>query len=335
VGAGAQYGHRKKLNGCHAPGGMADITILPYRPGKTRAGNENGRRTLKFYSHMASLKWPASFQGKIFLVCFVSTHIPLLSLLAFFAVRSEVGGSPPVLAIATLATLLGTGLAFVAMAAMMEPIRRSSLALSDYLERGDFPDLPTGYGDEAGLLMTNVQRAVATIDRQVGRLADVALTDDMTGARNRRWLNAYGIPMFEDYKKAGKSFGLLVIDLDKFKAINDTHGHTVGDQVILATADIIRVNIRATDHLVRTGGDEFCVLMPSAGGSDVALAAERLRKAAGQSLRGIGLDQTVTVSIGAANLHRQDSGFLDTYRRADAYLYKAKQDGRNMAAVAS
>lgn len=290
---------------------------------------------MKIYSFMASLKWPASFQGKIFLVCFVSTHVPLLSLLAFFVVRSELGASLPVLGVATLATLLGTGLAFAAMAAMMEPIRRSGHALSDYLAQGDFPDLPTDYTDEAGQLMSNVQRAVATIDRQVGRLADVALSDDMTGVRNRRWLNEYGIPMFEDYRKAGKGFGLLVIDLDQFKSINDTYGHAVGDQVILATADVIGENIRATDHLVRTGGDEFCVLMPSASSSEVAMVAERLRRAAGQGSGAAGLDHQVTVSIGAANLRRQDQGFLDTYRRADTFLYKAKQGGRNNAAIAS
>ncbi len=283
---------------------------------------------------MASLKWPGSFQGKIFLVCFVATHIPLLGLMGFLAARSELADSVGVLVVATLATLLGTGLAFAAMAAMMEPIRRSSVALSDYLAQGDFPDLPMGHPDEAGQLMSNVQRAIATIDRQVGRLADVALSDDMTGARNRRWLNEYGIPMFEDYKKAGKSFGLLVIDLDEFKTVNDTYGHAVGDQVILTTADIISENVRATDHLVRTGGDEFCVLMPSASRGEVALVAERLRLVTAENGSGFGLDQPVTVSIGAANLRRQDKGFLDTYRRADAYLYKAKQGGRNAAAIA-
>lgn len=284
---------------------------------------------------MASLKWPASFQGKIFLVCFVSTHIPLLALLAFFVARSELRSGFPVLAIAMLATLAGTAIAFAAMAAMMEPVRRSSRALYAYLAHGDFPQLPTDYTDEAGRLMSNVQRAVATIDRQVGRLADVALSDDMTGARNRRWLNEYGIPLFEDCKKAGTRFGLLVIDLDEFKSVNDTYGHSVGDQVILTIADIIFQNIRATDHLVRTGGDEFCVLMPSADRKDVTMVAERLRRAAGQTPGLTGLDHPVTVSIGATTLRSDDKGFLDTYRRADAYLYKAKQAGRNTAAIAS
>ena len=283
---------------------------------------------------MAALRWPASFQGKIFLLCFVSTHVPLIGVLGYLGVRAQLSAHFGLLAVATGATLLGTGFALYALHGMLEPIRRSSAALRAYLDRGDFPDLPIHYSDDAGQIMAHVQTAIGTIDTQVGRLADVALTDDMTGARNRRWMNEYGIALFESHRKAGKAFGLLVIDLDEFKQINDTYGHSLGDQVILSSADAIAATIRETDHLVRTGGDEFCVFMPGASRADVERVAGRICNAVAGMSRDMDLDSAVTASVGAASLSRKDKGFLDTYRRADRYLYAVKREGRNAVRVA-
>lgn len=122
----------------------------------------------------------------------------------------------------------------------------------------------------------------------------------------------------------------LMIDLDHFKSINDTHGHLVGDKVLSHVAGIIAQNVRPQDFVGRFGGEEFVVFLVGASVEDARLIGERLR----QEVEGTMLahEEAIlrsTVSIGAAPLP-EDADFYEAMRRADEALYKAKKSGRNM-----
>jgi diguanylate cyclase (GGDEF)-like protein len=124
----------------------------------------------------------------------------------------------------------------------------------------------------------------------------------------------------------GTQVGFLVVDLDRFKRINDEHGHAVGDAVLERLAYVMRNSLRAFDLVYRLGGEEFVVVLPGVTLEKAAEIAERLRDAA-ERARPHGLD--VTMSIGVAAAAGCELDFDDLYARADAALYAAKECGRN------
>jgi two-component system cell cycle response regulator len=130
----------------------------------------------------------------------------------------------------------------------------------------------------------------------------------------------------------GKAISLLVIDIDFFKAVNDTHGHDVGDQVLKEFSRRIRKNIRGIDMACRLGGEEFVLVMPETNMAEAYVIGERLRMAiSGQdfSVADIAESLTITVSIGIAALEGADDSADALLKRADKALYRAKRDGRN------
>lgn len=167
------------------------------------------------------------------------------------------------------------------------------------------------------------------------RLERLAAVDPLTDAYNRR----FGLARLrEEYSRAVRAespLGILMLDLDRFKAINDTYGHLVGDRVLRAVAGACRRVIREGDVLVRYGGEEFLVLLPGAGPADVAQVGERIRRAVGETSVEDG-DQrvSVTVSLGGTT-YRDSSDSVDSIiAEADAALYRAKGNGRDLLVLA-
>ena len=124
---------------------------------------------------------------------------------------------------------------------------------------------------------------------------------------------------------------MLFIDVDNFKEINDTYGHSAGDMVLSETGEIFRRWARQTDICCRYGGEEFAVILPDTGLEDGKLACERLRKMVGEHLFEYEASQfKVTISIGVAEYSgSQDQSPRDLVKRADEALYRAKNEGRN------
>lgn len=162
------------------------------------------------------------------------------------------------------------------------------------------------------------------------RLLLDALTDPLTGLPNRR----YGMDRLEQEGSLAASRGLplccLMIDIDHFKAVNDTHGHDVGDRVLCQVAKILLRAIRKEDVVFRYGGEEFLVLCPATPHKAAINLAERIRAAAATAYFGL-LEPffRVTVSIGMASYDANDANVEAMTKRADEALYRAKHAGRN------
>jgi len=161
---------------------------------------------------------------------------------------------------------------------------------------------------------------------------EMAITDALTGLFNRRYMESHLAGLLEQASARGKPLAVLVIDIDYFKSINDTHGHDAGDDVLREFALRIKRSIRGIDLACRYGGEEFVVVMPETDMAVAAMVAERLRRriaaepfAIHEGARSI----PVTISIGTAALRGADDNAAGVLKRADQALYRAKRDGRN------
>jgi diguanylate cyclase (GGDEF)-like protein len=173
------------------------------------------------------------------------------------------------------------------------------------------------------------------IDRLRNEVADLALLDDLTGVGNRRFLLQRLTQECAQSERNGEPFALLVIDLDGFKAINDTHGHAAGDACLQHFTLMAQTRLRPGDMLARTGGDEFCVVLPASTLREGAMIARRILDVCREDAEAcVGADIPIALSIGVAQWTREIGGFPDRLiAAADHALYAAKNDGKNRHAV--
>ncbi len=168
-----------------------------------------------------------------------------------------------------------------------------------------------------------------TLSARSETLEHAALTDGLTGMQNRRYFDDALREYLTEFKRIGKPIGLMILDLDHFKQVNDTHGHDVGDEVLRAVSNTLRDMTRYHDVVARLGGEEFAVVAPNMNEDQLFKLAERIRKAiAGQPVQTGSTRIRVTTSVGLAVWDGLESG-EEFYRRADKQLYQAKRDGRN------
>lgn len=167
-------------------------------------------------------------------------------------------------------------------------------------------------------------------------LEKLATTDGMTGLINRRHFESLARTEWARFQRYGRPLSLLVLDVDKFKSINDTFGHDMGDVVLKAVAEICKATKRTTDVVARIGGEEFAMLLPETNEAAAEIAAERLRKAIEEHPHTLGGEPyRVTASIGIAGATLGMAAFDVMLKRADEALYRAKQTGRNRIVIAS
>lgn len=175
-----------------------------------------------------------------------------------------------------------------------------------------------------GALMFDRSRKAIFMSQQ--ELHHLAVTDELTGVFNRNHLNRILSQEMARDLRYDKTFGLLMLDIDHFKIINDTFGHSVGDEVLRKTAQVLSTSIRSNDTLVRWGGEEFVVIAIEVDGKTLNHLCEKLRSKIEDDSYG-SVDK-VTVSIGAT-LFRKDDTQDALLSRADKALYEAKGKGRN------
>jgi len=175
------------------------------------------------------------------------------------------------------------------------------------------------------------------VDRLRNEVADLALIDDLTGVANRRHLMQRLTEECARSERNGKPFSLLVIDLDGFKTINDTRGHAAGDACLQHFTLMAQTRLRPGDMLARTGGDEFCIVLPSASLREAATIARRVLQICREDADASGgADIAISVSIGVAQWTEEVGAFPDTLiAHADHALYAAKNEGKNRYATYS
>ena len=165
--------------------------------------------------------------------------------------------------------------------------------------------------------------------RLEAELRSLADTDDLTGALARRRFMEIAAREWLRHERAGAPVCILMLDLDRFKLLNDSFGHAAGDAALVAFVATCRANLRTLDVIGRTGGEEFAVVLPDTTLEAGYAFAERLREAvAATPVPGVEAGVTITVSIGAAQAWRGES-LESAMQRADAALYAAKREGRN------
>lgn len=161
------------------------------------------------------------------------------------------------------------------------------------------------------------------------RLAELALKDGLTGVDNRRCFDRRFADEFDRSERYGHALSVIMIDIDLFKKVNDTHGHQFGDEALRQVASVCIKTVRTTDSLSRYGGEEFCILLPETGLAEAQALAERLRSSVAESpVKALGHSVPITVSAGVA-CSRPDDSRVTLLARADSALYAAKQAGRN------
>jgi diguanylate cyclase (GGDEF)-like protein len=172
------------------------------------------------------------------------------------------------------------------------------------------------------------------LEEQNARLKELALSDPLTGLRNRRYLEDHLDEVLASAERYGRELSVVLIDIDSFKLINDNHSHTLGDAVLIAMARLLAGQLRQADVVVRYGGEEFVIVLPETPLTQALIAAEKLRQAVeGYPWQTLAADLTVTISCGLAS-HQPGLTRNELLRLADQELYRAKRSGRNRVCAA-
>jgi diguanylate cyclase (GGDEF)-like protein/PAS domain S-box-containing protein len=165
--------------------------------------------------------------------------------------------------------------------------------------------------------------------QKIEELRHLALLDSLTSLANRRYLEITLRSGLEELERYGWAFGILFIDVDNFKSVNDSYGHETGDEVLKMIAKSMTNCCRVFDTVGRWGGEEFVAIIMNVGKEDFRITAERFRQVIEHSTLTVGKDQIrVTVSIGATDAVPGDT-IASLLQRADTLMYLSKQAGRN------
>jgi two-component system, cell cycle response regulator len=167
---------------------------------------------------------------------------------------------------------------------------------------------------------------------------EMAITDQLTGLHNRRYMSRHLDTLIAGAHKSGKPVAFVIFDIDHFKRVNDTHGHDIGDEVLREFASRIAANVRGIDLACRYGGEEFVVVMPDTDAEFAYAVAERLRKSVETTPFLISRAPNalhITISTGIASSSGNADSAAALLRRADQALYRAKNDGRNRVVTAA
>ncbi|MGR9051102.1 MAG: GGDEF domain-containing response regulator [Gammaproteobacteria bacterium] len=175
-----------------------------------------------------------------------------------------------------------------------------------------------------------LQRLTSELKKANARLTLLAMTDPLTGAHNRRHFLQIMENELARSRRYNHPTSLLVMDIDRFKSINDNYGHDVGDRVIVRVVEISTAMLRKNDVFGRMGGEEFTILLPETPLDEATLIANRLcAQIAEGSVRTTERTVTFTVSCGVTQVQESDSNTDQILKRADIALYQAKTEGRN------
>ena len=205
-------------------------------------------------------------------------------------------------------------------------MRGLELGVNDYVIR------PADQQELTARLRTQIRRRRYNdrLRTSVTQTIEMAVTDGLTGLHNRRYLDSHLATLFDRAMSRRRPLSLMITDIDRFKKINDTHGHDGGDEVLREFARRLRKNVRGIDLACRYGGEEFIVVMPDTGADIAEMVAERVRSEIAETPFAVaGQSMTVTASVGVSSLNHQLDSVTELFKRADMALFEAKSAGRN------
>jgi two-component system, cell cycle response regulator len=213
-------------------------------------------------------------------------------------------------------------------------LRGLDMGVNDYLMR------PIDRNEMLARVNTQVRRKRYTerLRSDVQHSIELAITDSLTGLHNRRYMESHLDTLVSQALARGKPLAVLLADIDHFKAVNDTFGHGVGDEVLKEFARRLRRNTRGADFACRLGGEEFVVVMPETDAGLASLVAERFRQRIAEEpfpIRSGAEHVSITVSVGVAAVQGPEDGQGRLLERADEALYDAKRHGRNRVSFAA
>jgi two-component system cell cycle response regulator len=211
-------------------------------------------------------------------------------------------------------------------------LRALDLGVNDYLVR------PVDRNELLARVRTQVRRKryADRLRETVHASIELAIVDPLTGLHNRRYLDSHFSTLVEEALNRGRPMSAMVLDVDRFKTINDTFGHDAGDDVLREFAQRVRRSVRGVDLVARFGGEEIVVLMPDTSLETARLAAERIRERVEAEPFRIHKGRNsvaVTVSIGVSSVEGLGETPQTLLKRADLALYAAKSGGRNRVIV--
>lgn len=206
-------------------------------------------------------------------------------------------------------------------------VRGLELGVNDFILR------PVERNELAARVRTQLRRHrySAELRKNLSSTVAMAVIDGLTGLYNRRYFDRHMCVQLDKAKEGGRSLGLMMLDIDYFKSVNDTHGHAAGDEVLKEFAERLQRNIRGVDLACRYGGEEFVVMMPDTDLVHAKNIAERMRHAVASEPFETGLTDplNITVSVGISINELDDDTPEQMMKRADIALYRAKREGRN------
>lgn len=204
--------------------------------------------------------------------------------------------------------------------------RGLELGINDYVVR------PVDQQELIARVRTQIRRKRYNdeLRANVTQSIELSVTDSLTGLHNRRYLDSHLQALFDRAVSRDRPLSVLIADLDRFKTINDTHGHDAGDSVLKEFASRLRKSVRGMDLACRYGGEEFVVVMPDTDPEVAQVVAERIRsETAGAAFNTASGPVEVTVSVGLSTLQGRSDAIPELMKRADNALYEAKNGGRN------
>ncbi|MEO1923655.1 MAG: diguanylate cyclase [Nautiliaceae bacterium] len=175
-----------------------------------------------------------------------------------------------------------------------------------------------------------IKTYISLLTQKVEDYSQKAYKDGLTNVFNKRFLKEKAHELFLKYQLSDTQVGIIMIDIDDFKKINDTYGHDVGDMVLIRLTEEIKKHIRKDDFFIRYGGEEFLLILPNSNIQTTYTIAEKIREAI-QNLKIKVGDKTInfTISLGISEVRKNDKNLFEAIKRADEKLYKAKRNGKN------
>jgi diguanylate cyclase len=251
--------------------------------------------------------------------------IPSIAIVTMVSMNNIAMGGPRFMISGLIATMLGSALAYVGLGTPFNG------ALSQFQIAASIPLLvlyPLSLGYVCYL-------TAIKLSKQKKQLSQMASTDYLTGLANRAALNDILDESFRAPSAGLSNSVIALIDVDGFKQVNDTYGHSAGDRTLQKISEIMRACVREQDTVGRYGGDEFCVILRNVTKPEATRVFERMRSLAQQNFGGKAGEQRSTLSIGAAMYSSKANTSAMWIRLADEAMYEAKRDGRNKVVFAA